>query len=97
MLQVNGDDQWEYEEIVLEKVYQNIYCIFQQKYRVDQQLLAVVHSSHMCAQEGGTGMGFCIAGGTDNPHIPSDPSIFVTKVVDGYTAARDGRMRCLKL
>uniref|UniRef100_A0A8C2ELK3 Discs, large (Drosophila) homolog 1, like n=1 Tax=Cyprinus carpio TaxID=7962 RepID=A0A8C2ELK3_CYPCA len=34
-----------------------------------------------------------IAGGTDNPHIGEDPSIFITKVIPGGAAAQDGRLR----
>uniref|UniRef100_A0A8C2EP62 Discs, large (Drosophila) homolog 1, like n=1 Tax=Cyprinus carpio TaxID=7962 RepID=A0A8C2EP62_CYPCA len=39
------------------------------------------------------GLGFSIAGGTDNPHIGEDPSIFITKVIPGGAAAQDGRLR----
>uniref|UniRef100_A0A8C2ENW3 Discs, large (Drosophila) homolog 1, like n=1 Tax=Cyprinus carpio TaxID=7962 RepID=A0A8C2ENW3_CYPCA len=38
-------------------------------------------------------LGFSIAGGTDNPHIGEDPSIFITKVIPGGAAAQDGRLR----
>ncbi|KAK2167781.1 hypothetical protein LSH36_24g09014 [Paralvinella palmiformis] len=58
---INGDGNWEYEEITLER--------------------------------GGTGLGFSIAGGTDNPHVGEDPSIYITKVIDGGAAAADGRLR----
>uniref|UniRef100_A0A669CT07 Discs large MAGUK scaffold protein 4 n=1 Tax=Oreochromis niloticus TaxID=8128 RepID=A0A669CT07_ORENI len=34
-----------------------------------------------------------IAGGTDNPHIGDDPSIFITKIIPGGAAAQDGRLR----
>uniref|UniRef100_A0A9J7Y2H8 Disks large homolog 1 n=1 Tax=Cyprinus carpio carpio TaxID=630221 RepID=A0A9J7Y2H8_CYPCA len=34
-----------------------------------------------------------IAGGTDNPHIGEDPSIFITKIIPGGAAAQDGRLR----
>ena len=37
-------------------------------------------------------MGFSIAGGTDNPHIGDDPSIFITKVIQGGAAHVDGRL-----
>uniref|UniRef100_A0A669D2M0 Discs large MAGUK scaffold protein 4 n=1 Tax=Oreochromis niloticus TaxID=8128 RepID=A0A669D2M0_ORENI len=36
---------------------------------------------------------FSIAGGTDNPHIGDDPSIFITKIIPGGAAAQDGRLR----
>ncbi|KAJ8031209.1 Disks large-like 1 [Holothuria leucospilota] len=42
---------------------------------------------------GGAGLGFSIAGGTDNPHIGEDPSIFITKLIAGGAAAVDGRLQ----
>uniref|UniRef100_A0A8C4X8A7 Disks large homolog 1 n=1 Tax=Erpetoichthys calabaricus TaxID=27687 RepID=A0A8C4X8A7_ERPCA len=42
---------------------------------------------------GNSGLGFSIAGGTDNPHIGDDPSIFITKIISGGAAAQDGRLR----
>uniref|UniRef100_A0A3B4BBP1 Uncharacterized protein n=1 Tax=Periophthalmus magnuspinnatus TaxID=409849 RepID=A0A3B4BBP1_9GOBI len=42
---------------------------------------------------GNSGLGFSIAGGTDNPHIGDDPSIFITKVIPGGAASQDGRLR----
>ena len=44
-------------------------------------------------ERGGAGLGFSIAGGTDNPHIPNDNSIFITKIINGGAAAQDGRLR----
>ncbi|CAD1480166.1 unnamed protein product, partial [Heterotrigona itama] len=61
MVQVNGDDDWEYEEIVLER--------------------------------GGAGLGFSIAGGTDNPHFGNDTAIYITKLIPGGAASADGRLR----
>ncbi|XP_046739337.1 disks large homolog 4 isoform X6 [Diprion similis] len=58
---VNGDDDWEYEEIILER--------------------------------GGAGLGFSIAGGTDNPHIGNDTAIYITKLIPGGAASADGRLR----
>ncbi|XP_072379967.1 disks large 1 tumor suppressor protein isoform X12 [Diabrotica undecimpunctata] len=58
---VNGDDEWEYEEIILER--------------------------------GGAGLGFSIAGGTDNPHIGDDTAIYITKLIPGGAASSDGRLR----
>lgn len=58
---MNGDDEWEYEEIVLER--------------------------------GGAGLGFSIAGGTDNPHIGDDTAIYITKLIAGGAASADGRLR----
>ncbi|KAL6081685.1 hypothetical protein STEG23_005592, partial [Scotinomys teguina] len=45
------------------------------------------------AIEGNSGLGFSIAGGTDNPHIGDDPGIFITKIIPGGAAAEDGRLR----
>ncbi|NWZ13520.1 DLG2 protein, partial [Agelaius phoeniceus] len=44
---------------------------------------------------GNSGLGFSIAGGTDNPHIGDDPGIFITKIIPGGAAAEDGRLRYL--
>ncbi|XP_036373152.1 disks large homolog 1 isoform X9 [Megalops cyprinoides] len=44
-------------------------------------------------ERGNSGLGFSIAGGTDNPHIGEDPSIFITKIITGGAAAQDGRLR----
>jgi len=43
-------------------------------------------------ERGTAGLGFSIAGGTDNPHIGDDPSIFITKVIQGGAAHVDGRL-----
>uniref|UniRef100_A0AAG5DN95 Disks large 1 tumor suppressor protein n=1 Tax=Anopheles atroparvus TaxID=41427 RepID=A0AAG5DN95_ANOAO len=42
---------------------------------------------------GSTGLGFSIAGGTDNPHINLDASIYITKVIPGGAAHADGRLQ----
>ncbi|KAG7256114.1 hypothetical protein CRUP_036714 [Coryphaenoides rupestris] len=50
-------------------------------------------------ERGAAGLGFSIAGGTDNPHVGEDPSIFitniifVTKIIPGGAADLDGRLR----
>ncbi|KAJ3584947.1 hypothetical protein NHX12_013670 [Muraenolepis orangiensis] len=50
-------------------------------------------------ERGNAGLGFSIAGGTDNPHGGDDPStflsniIFITKIIPGGAAALDGRLR----
>ncbi|XP_070839831.1 disks large homolog 4 isoform X9 [Chaetodon auriga] len=43
-------------------------------------------------ERGNSGLGFSIAGGTDNPHVGDDPSIFITKIIPGGAAAQDGRL-----
>uniref|UniRef100_A0A8B9EBU5 Disks large homolog 1 n=1 Tax=Anser cygnoides TaxID=8845 RepID=A0A8B9EBU5_ANSCY len=45
------------------------------------------------SDNGNSGLGFSIAGGTDNPHIGDDSSIFITKIIAGGAAAQDGRLR----
>lgn len=42
--------------------------------------------------KGSKGLGFTIAGGIGNQHIPGDNGIYVTKVMDGGAAAVDGRI-----
>ncbi|KAL3847162.1 hypothetical protein ACJMK2_018088 [Sinanodonta woodiana] len=44
-------------------------------------------------ERGTTGLGFSIAGGSDNPHIGDDPSVFITKIIPGGAAAADGRLK----
>ncbi|ESO09358.1 hypothetical protein HELRODRAFT_73781, partial [Helobdella robusta] len=44
-------------------------------------------------ERGPSGLGFSIAGGTDNPHIGDDVSIFITKLIEGGTAEMDGRLK----
>lgn len=39
------------------------------------------------SRAGGAGLGFSIAGGSDNPHIGTDPHIYVTKLIPGGAAA----------
>lgn len=43
--------------------------------------------------KGGAGLGFSIAGGVGNQHIPGDNGIYVTKIMAGGAAHQDGRLR----
>ncbi|XP_044124791.1 disks large homolog 3 isoform X6 [Bufo gargarizans] len=43
-------------------------------------------------ERGNSGLGFSIAGGIDNPHVPDDPGIFITKIIPGGAASMDGRL-----
>ena len=43
--------------------------------------------------KGDTGLGFTIAGGIDNQHVPNDDGIFITNIIKGGAAERDGRLR----
>ncbi|KAL4716385.1 hypothetical protein ACJJTC_006747 [Scirpophaga incertulas] len=45
------------------------------------------HMSVVLSRAGGAGLGFSIAGGSDNPHVPDDPHIYVTKLIPGGAAA----------
>lgn len=42
--------------------------------------------------KGNTGLGFSIAGGIGNQHIPGDNGIYVTKIMEGGAASIDGRL-----
>ena len=44
-------------------------------------------------ERGGSGLGFSIAGGVDNPHIGNDTSIYITKLIPGGAASIDKRLR----
>ncbi|XP_028401415.1 disks large homolog 1-like [Dendronephthya gigantea] len=44
-------------------------------------------------ERGTTGLGFSIAGGTDNPHYANDPGIFITKIIAEGAASHDGRLK----
>uniref|UniRef100_A0A3Q4HWV9 Discs, large homolog 4a (Drosophila) n=1 Tax=Neolamprologus brichardi TaxID=32507 RepID=A0A3Q4HWV9_NEOBR len=81
-------------------------CVCLQKYRYqDEETPPLEHSPAHLAQgksitvcfvcielQGNSGLGFSIAGGTDNPHVGDDPSIFITKIIPGGAAAQDGRL-----
>ena len=43
--------------------------------------------------KGETGLGFTIAGGQDNQHIPEDNGIYVTRIIAGGAAQQDGRLQ----
>uniref|UniRef100_A0A672J7Q2 Discs large homolog 1-like protein n=1 Tax=Salarias fasciatus TaxID=181472 RepID=A0A672J7Q2_SALFA len=58
-----------------------------------QHVHGYVTHTHITPAQGNSGLGFSIAGGTDNPHIGEDPSIFITKIIPGGAAAQNGRLR----
>ena len=39
------------------------------------------------------GLGFSIAGGRENQHVPNDDGIYITKIIDGGAAQQDGRLQ----
>uniref|UniRef100_A0A9J8DI56 Discs, large homolog 4a (Drosophila) n=1 Tax=Cyprinus carpio carpio TaxID=630221 RepID=A0A9J8DI56_CYPCA len=53
----------------------------------------IIEYEEITLERGNSGLGFSIAGGTDNPHVGDDPSIFITKIIPGGAAAQDGRLR----
>ncbi|VDO99405.1 unnamed protein product [Soboliphyme baturini] len=44
-------------------------------------------------EKGTSGLGVSISGGQDNPRLPNDASIYITKIIPGGAAAMDGRLR----
>lgn len=46
-----------------------------------------IHMTVVLSRAGGAGLGFSIAGGSDNPHVAEDPHIYVTKLIPGGAAA----------
>ena len=55
-----------------------------------------VRSGHVVEIEltkGSKGLGFSIAGGSGNQHIPGDNGIYITKIMDGGAAQVDGRLQ----
>ena len=42
--------------------------------------------------KGNKGLGFSIAGGSGNQHVPGDNGIYITKIMDGGAAQMDGRL-----
>ena len=47
-----------------------------------------MHCCFLCA-----GLGFSIAGGKGNQHVPNDDGIYITKIIDGGAAQMDGRLK----
>uniref|UniRef100_A0A3Q1G4U3 PDZ domain-containing protein n=1 Tax=Acanthochromis polyacanthus TaxID=80966 RepID=A0A3Q1G4U3_9TELE len=50
-------------------------------------------SAYQFCPGSGPGLGFSIAGGVGNQHVPGDNSIYVTKIIEGGAAHRDGRLQ----
>ena len=65
-------------------------CIDLTTRHVNNIVLSLVFSSPSILAP--PGLGFSIAGGTDNQHVPGDNGIFVTKIIDGGAAQADGRL-----
>lgn len=60
-------------------------------------IVELLTMSILTCVQGNSGLGFSIAGGIDNPHIPDDPGIFITKIIPGGAAAMDGRLGSVPL
>lgn len=60
---------------------------------ITQKLTNCFHSVTHTLTHTHTGLGFSIAGGVGNQHIPGDNSIYVTKIIDGGAAQKDGRLQ----
>ena len=54
---------------------------------------ASVQQVEITLNKGATGLGFTIAGGMDNQHIPDDDGIYVTKIIAGGAAQQDGKLQ----
>lgn len=54
---------------------------------------AACKSLEITLSKGTKGLGFSIAGGVGNQHIPGDDGIFITKIIDGGAAKYDGRLQ----
>ncbi|XP_037938659.1 disks large 1 tumor suppressor protein isoform X4 [Teleopsis dalmanni] len=81
------------EEIKKKDNYQESHCEHQQT----QNFVTVNGDENwiyddITLERGNSGLGFSIAGGTDNPHIGSDTSIYITKLIPGGAAAAEGRL-----
>ncbi|KAJ8385281.1 hypothetical protein AAFF_G00190700 [Aldrovandia affinis] len=66
-------------------------CIVQLYVRRRRPILETVTEIKLI--KGPKGLGFSIAGGVGNQHIPGDNSIYVTKIIDGGAAQKDGRLQ----
>lgn len=44
-------------------------------------------------ERGSSGLGFTVAGGTDNPHYKNDSSIYITRLIQNGPAYLDGRLK----
>lgn len=50
-------------------------------------------SEEIILTKGTKGLGFSIAGGKGNQHVPNDDGIYITKIIDGGAAQQDGRLQ----
>lgn len=74
-------------------VHSVVVLLFRQRSHKVPIYLSCIPLCVCVSPQGNSGLGFSIAGGTDNPHIGDDPGIFITKIIPGGAAAEDGRLR----
>lgn len=86
-------------ETCLEFMLNNAFSLQKIKRRGTEDTLSVSQTTNkeeaveIELSKGGSGLGFSIAGGVGNQHIPGDNGIYVTKIMAGGAAHRDGRLR----
>ena len=66
------------------------FCISVRQLHAAVHILSETNQLLSCKR---AGLGFSIAGGVGNQHIPGDNSIYVTKIIDGGAAQKDGRLQ----
>ncbi len=71
--------------------YDSIFVFKVYKRQIIQQ--PIIHQVEITLHKGETGLGFTIAGGVNNQHIPDDDGIYVTRIIAGGAAQQDGRLR----
>ena len=72
--------------------YASVFIIFYEQTvrRKAQPLGPMLHEIELI--KGNKGLGFSIAGGIGNQHIPGDNGIYITKISEGGAAYADGRL-----
>lgn len=80
----------------MEAAQNMLVCILPALFVVSQYYFLVLGYSNSLSPSccgSGPGLGFSIAGGVGNQHIPGDNSIYVTKIIEGGAAHKDGRLQ----
>uniref|UniRef100_A0A4W3J8Z8 Discs, large homolog 2 (Drosophila) n=1 Tax=Callorhinchus milii TaxID=7868 RepID=A0A4W3J8Z8_CALMI len=91
ILQVNEADVSEVSHSRAVEALKEAGCIVQLYVRRRRPVLETIVELKL--MKGPKGLGFSIAGGVGNQHIPGDNSIYVTKIIDGGAAQKDGRLQ----
>lgn len=58
-----------------------------------QPITGTQQTEEIILTKGTKGLGFSIAGGKGNQHVPNDDGIYITKIIDGGAAQQDGRLQ----